>query len=409
MSSSWKRQTILFLSSQIVSLFGSALVQYAISWHITLTTKSGLMATIAIVCGFVPTFLLSPFAGVWADRYNRKLLIILADAFIATATLIMALLFFMGHESLWLLFVVSAVRAVGAGIQQPAVGAILPDIVPAEHLTKVTATNGSVQSLVTLVAPMVAGALMSVARIEYIFFIDVVTAAVAIFILLTLLRIPVHAKALQQQTTSYLSDMRAGIDYIRGHDYLKAYFLFSAAFMLLAAPVAFLTPLQVTRTFGSEVWRLTAIEMTFSIGMMAGGLFLAWWGGFKNKIHTMMLGSLIVGAFTFLLGVVPVFWIYLVFMGVIGVSIPLFNTPATVLLQEKVEPDYLGRIFGVMGMIATSMMPLGMIIFGPVADLIRIEWLLIGTGLLIFVEGFFLIGTRVLVEAGQPGNETAQG
>ncbi|MDF2629834.1 MAG: transporter [Symbiobacteriaceae bacterium] len=405
MQGSWKRQTILFLSTQTISLFGSALVQYAISWHITLSTQSGLMATIAIVCGFLPTFFLSPFAGVWADRYDRKRLIILADAFIATATLIMALLFYAGYDSLWLLFAVLAVRALGAGIQTPAVGAILPDLVPAEHLTKVTATNGSIQSLVTLVAPMLAGALMSVASIESIFFVDVGTAAIAIFMLVAVLRIPVHAKALQEQTTSYFSDMKQGFLYIAGHDYLKAYFLFNAVFMILVAPVAFLTPLQVARTFGDDVWRLTAIEMTFSIGMMAGGLFMAWWGGFQNKIHTMMLSSLMIGVLTFLLGVVPIFWIYLVCMAIIGVAIPLFNTPATVLLQEKVEPDYLGRIFGVLGMIATSMMPLGMVIFGPVADVIRIEWLLMGTGVLMFVEGFFLIGTRVLVEAGRPASE----
>lgn len=401
MNRTWQRETILFLGTQIISLFGSALVQYAIAWHITLTTQSGLMATISIVCGFVPTFLLSPFAGVLADRYNRKALIILADAFIASATLIMALLFFMGYDALWLLFVMSAVRALGAGVHQPAVGAILPDLVPPEHLTKVNATNGTIQSLVTLVAPMVSGALLTMASIEAIFLIDVVTAALAIVILLTLVRIPVHAKALQEQTTGYFADLRQGFLYIKGHDYLKAYFLFNAAFMVLAAPVAFLTPLQVTRSFGSDVWRLTAIEITFSLGMMLGGLLMAWWGGFRNKIHTMMLSSLMVGAFTFLLGVVPVFWIYLAFMALIGVAMPLFNTPATVLLQEKVEPDYLGRVFGVLGMIGTSMMPLGMLIFGPMADVIRIEWLLMGTGLLMFVEGFFLIGTRVLVESGR--------
>jgi len=101
------------------------------------------MAAIAIICGFVPTFLLSPFAGVLADRYNRKAMIILADAFIATATVLMALLFLMGYDALWLLFVISAVRALGAGVHQPAVGAILPDLVPAEHLMKVNATNGT--------------------------------------------------------------------------------------------------------------------------------------------------------------------------------------------------------------------------------------------------------------------------
>ncbi len=96
----WKRNIILFLGSQTVSLFGSSLVQYAIFWYITLEAKSGVMMTIYIICGFLPTFFLSPFAGVWADRYNRKVLIILSDSLIAISTLILALLFLSGYGSL---------------------------------------------------------------------------------------------------------------------------------------------------------------------------------------------------------------------------------------------------------------------------------------------------------------------
>ena len=84
------------------------------------------------------------------------------------------------------------------------------------------------------------------------------------------------------------------------------------------------------------------------------------------------------------------------------VAMPLFNTPSTVLLQQKVEENFLGRVFGVLGMISSSMMPLGMLVFGPIADFIKIEWLLIGTGLLLFVLGLFLLGNKVLIEAGKP-------
>jgi MFS transporter, DHA3 family, macrolide efflux protein len=398
----WKRNTILFLGSQTISLFGSALVQYAIMWYITLNTQSGVMMTISIICGFVPTFFLSPFAGVWADRYNRKMLIILSDSLIAISTLILAILFLMGYESLWLLFLMSAIRAIGTGIQGPAVGAILPQLVPQDKLTKVNGTNGSIQALIMLVAPMASAALLTMATMEAIFFIDVVTAAIAIFILLTFLHIPIHAKAAEKQTTSYFSDLKQGFIYIQNHAFVKKFFVFFAFFFVLAAPVAFLTPLQVTRSFGDDVWRLTAIEITFSIGMMLGGVLMASWGGFKNKIHTMTLAALVMGACTFALGIIPNFWIYIVFMGIVGVAMPIFNTPSTVLLQEKVEGDYLGRVFGVLGMISTSMMPLGMLIFGPIADIIDIEWLLIGTGILMFIQGFFLVGSKVLLEAGKP-------
>lgn len=402
MHNNWKRNIILFLSSQTISLFGSSLVQYAIMWYITLQTQSGAMMTISIICGFLPTFFLSPFAGVWADRYNRKNLIMLSDSMIAISTLILAILFLMGHDAIWLLFVTSAIRAFGTGVQTPAIGAFLPQLVPEDKLIRVNATNSSIQSLVMLVSPMISGALLTMAEIETIFFIDVITAAIAVLILLLFLHVPAHAKALNKQTNSYFHDMHEGYIYIKNHDFVKTFCLFNAIFFILAAPVAFLTPLQVTRSFGGDVWRLTAIEIIFSAGMTAGGIVIAYWGGFKNKVHTMVLSNITIGICTFALGITPVFWTYLIFMGLAGIAMPIFNTPFTVLLQQKVEENFLGRVFGVFSMIASIMMPLGMLVFGPVSDYIKIEWLLIGTGLLLIVMSIFMLSNKVLIETGKP-------
>lgn len=398
----WLKNIVLFLSSQTISLFGSSLVQYAIMWHITLTTESGMMMTLYIICGFIPTFILSPIAGVWADRYNRKILIVLSDGLIAFATLILAILFIMGFDSIWLLFVMAAIRAFGAGIQTPAVGAILPQVVPKEKLTKVNGVNGSIQAIIMFVSPMVSAALLATTAIEIIFFIDVITAAIAIVTMLSFVKISVHEKAAEKQTTSYFADFKEGLSYVNSNSFLKSFFVFFAIFFVLMAPAAFLTPLQVTRSFGSDVWRLTAVELAFSIGMIAGGGIIAAWGGFHNKISTMTLASVIMGVCTLTLGIAPSFWLYLIFMGVFGIAMPIFNTPTTVLLQEKISEEYLGRVFGVLGMISTSMMPIGMLIFGPLADIIRIEWLLIGTGLFMLVLTVFLSRNKALIEAGEP-------
>jgi DHA3 family macrolide efflux protein-like MFS transporter len=157
----------------------------------------------------------------------------------------------------------------------------------------------------------------------------------------------------------------------------------------------------VARSFGSDVWRLTAIEVAFSMGMILGGIALASWGGFKNKVHTMTMASFLIGACTMALGAAPVFSVYIFFMALCGVALPVFNTPATVLLQEKVEEDYLGRVFGVLSMISNTMMPLGMLAFGPMADVVKIEWMLLATGALIFVMGFFLLSNKAMLEAGK--------
>ena len=249
-NNSWVKKTTLFLASQTISQFGSTLVQFAIMWYITLETKSGVMMTISIICGFLPTFFLSPFSGVWADRYNRKLIIVLSDSFIAFSTLVLAILFLLGYDFIWLLFVVSAIRSLGSGMQTPAIGAILPQFVPQDKLTKVNGINSSIHSVVMLISPMFSAFLLSVASIEAIFFIDVFTALIAVFTLLFFLKIPPHKKALERNATTYLGDLKAGLKYIKTHKYIKHFFLFCLFFFFLIAPVSFLTPLQVTRNYG---------------------------------------------------------------------------------------------------------------------------------------------------------------
>lgn len=398
----WKRNAMLFLGSQTISLFGSSLVQYAIMWHVMLDSKSGMAMTLYIICGFLPTFFLSPFAGVWADRYNRKTLIMVSDSLIALSTLVLAILFLTGHGSLWLFFVVAAIRALGAAVQTPAVGAFIPQWVPQDKLMRVNGAYATIQSVVMLASPMLGAALLSVTSIEVIFFIDVVTAAIAVAILLLFLRVPAHEKASTEKTISYFGDMRAGITYIKNNQYIKTFFMFSAAFMVLIAPASFLTPLQVARSFGDDYLRLAAIEIVFSIGMMIGGALMASWGGFPNKTKTMVLAYAIVSVCTLALGIMPLFWLYLLAMGIFGIAIPIYNTPAMVMLQQKIDADYLGRVFGVFSMISSSMMPMGMLVFGPLADIVAIEWLLIGTGLCLLVQTVLMLYNRVLIEAGEP-------
>jgi len=109
-----------------------------------------------------------------------------------------------------------------------------------------------------------------------------------------------------------------------------------------------------------------------------------------------------IGLMLFLLGVVPVFWIYLLVMGITGLAVPVFNTPSTVLLQEKIEGDYLGRVFGIFGMIVNAVMPLAMLFFGPLAEAIAIEWLLVFTGVFMIIACMAMLGSKVLIAAGRP-------
>ncbi len=394
----WRKKTAVFLSSQSLSLFGSMLVQYAIIWYVTLTTQSGTILTISTLAGFLPQIIISLFAGVWADRYPRKLLIISSDLLTAVSTLILAVFFLVGYQELWLIFLVSAIRSVGAGIQAPAVNALLPQIVPTEKLIRVNSINGTLQPIIMLTTPLLAGALLSISRLEAIFFIDVVTALLAV-VLLVYLRVPAHQKAAIEDKTGYLDDLKEGLAYIHQNKTIRTLFIFFAFIFFLVAPVAFLTPLLIARSYGSEVWRLTANEIVFFLGSIAGGVIMTAWGGFKNHFRTIGMGCILWAVLLVGLGIAPTFILYLVFMLLIGIPMPFFTASTTTLLQEMVEQDLQGRVFGVQQLIISTIMPLGMLVFGPIADVITIEILLILTGIMMAIPGVWIFFNRLPTRA----------
>jgi DHA3 family macrolide efflux protein-like MFS transporter len=176
----WKGRVTVFLVGQTITTFGSLLVQYALLWHLTLTTKSGLVLALAAIFGFLPQAIVSIFAGVWADRINRKVMIILSDSAIALATLVLAFFMFSGVEDLWLIFLVMAVRSVGAGIQMPAISALIPQIVPTDKLMRVNGINSSVQSSLLIIGPVAAAGIYSTVSLAAILFVDVVTAVIGL-------------------------------------------------------------------------------------------------------------------------------------------------------------------------------------------------------------------------------------
>ena len=356
--------------------------------------------TIYIAAGFLPMFLLAPFAGVWADRYDRKKLIVFADAGIALVTLVLAIIFFRGAESLVVIMIASALRAFGSAVQQPAVGSILPQFVPVERLMRVNSIYGSIESTIGLGAPIIAGFLMSFSTLSFLFLIDVVTASIAIVFLYAFVKVPAHSRSKEALTSSHWEDLIEGFRYIRSHRYLIPFFLYLAIVLILVTPAAFLTPLQTKRTYGDEVWRLSAIEVAFSLGMLIGGAILAAWGGFKNRMWLMLLATMIMALCTILLGFAPLFPIYIGAMGIFGIALAFYETPNRVILQEHVSEKYLGRIYSVDTMLLTSMMPLAMFLFGPLAEIVAIENLLLVTGGLMVLLALLVPLHKNLMRAG---------
>jgi DHA3 family macrolide efflux protein-like MFS transporter len=404
----WLRNVVFFLSGQTASLFGSMLVQYAVFWYLTITYESGLIMMLAAVFGFLPQAIVSIFGGVWADRHNRKFLIMGADAAIAATTLGLALIMLTGYDDLWLVFLALAIRSAGAGIQMPAVSALIPQITPTRHLMRVNGINGSIQSAMALLAPAAAGAIYAwasaatggtAASLVPIFFIDVVTAALGIGLLAM---IPVRAvRRAEGAPTAYFADLVDGVRYIAHHAFVRWLLIVFAIIFLLTVAPSNLTPLMLVRSFDAgeqqNVINLAVLEVAFSIGMTLGGVVVATFFARRSRIGLIVVSSLVFGALSVGLGLSPNVWVFFGFMFLVGLAVPFFSTPSMTLLQETVEPERQGRVFGFVGIVMAVAMPIGMVFFGPLADQLPIEVLLVAAGVLTFI----VIGLAVTVPAGR--------
>ena len=376
----WKGRVTVFLVGQTISTFGSFLVQYALMWHLTLTTKSGLVLALAAIFGFLPQAIVSIFAGVWADRVNRKIMIIVSDSVIALSTLVLALFMLSGVEDLWLIFLVMAVRSIGAGVQMPAISALVPQIVPTDKLLTVNGINSSISASLQLLAPVAAAAVYSTMSLSAILFIDVVTAVIGLSLLATI-AVPTLARAASDEKPSYFADLKDGLHYIFSNQLVRwVMAIFAIVFLLIVAP-SNLSPLMLVRTFGSDVWMLTVLELSFGIGMLIGGALIAVFAKKIDRIGMIIGSSILFGILATVMGFTTNLIVFFALFFVVGIAVPAFSTSAMTLLQETVEPERQGRVFGFVGIVIAVAMPLGMAILGPLADIVSVELLLIITGL----------------------------
>ena len=369
----------LFLASQAITLLGSSIVQFAIIWYVTLETESGSWVAMISAAAYIPQFLISFFAGVWADRYPRKRLIIAADGAIAIATLALVLLLpqIPQNETVYVaLVVISVIRSLGTGIHTPAVNATVPQLVAEEHLMKFNGINATVQSVVQFAAPAIAGSILTWGSFRGALMVDVVTAMVGIG-LLGAIAIPFEKRT---DTAPFFAEMQEGIRYAAKERFLGKLIMLFGLFIFLCVPAGFLATLFVSRYYGDTYFHMTLVEVIGFLGMMAGGLMISTWGGFKRHTKTLLTGMAAFGALAIAMGLVENFYVYLALMAVYGIALTMVQTASTTLLQESSTPEMAGRIFGLYGAAYSSFLPIGMVVFGLLADRTSMRLLMVVSG-----------------------------
>lgn len=404
----WRRNVALFLGGQTISLFGSMIVQYAAMWYVTLETRSGVAVAIYAVIAFLPQGIVSIFGGVLADRMNRRILVMLADGVIAAVTLALALVMTAGITDLWVILIAVAVRSLGAGVQTPAVSAMIPQITPADQLMRVNGIFTTVQSAMALLAPAVAGAVYGIWGIVPVFFLDVVTAAIGIGFL-AMVAVPTLA-AVAEKTSSYRDDLVEGMRYIAHHPIVRWLLVVFAIIFLLSVAPSFITPLMVARSFGAEVWMVTVLELAFSAGMLLGGVIVSTVLAKRSRMGLIVVSTFAFGVLTVALGLSTNLWVFYAFMFLFGLAVPPFSTPFMTLFQETVEPEKQGRVFSYVSIVMALATPIGMTVFGPLADVVGVEMLLVIAGVLtvvVFSVALLVPSGRAAMAAARQADEAA--
>ena len=383
--SGWQKRILLFLTSQCITLFGSTLVQMSLVWYATMQTSSGTWVATFTVCSYLPQFLISFLGGVWADRYHRKKLIIGADLLIAVATFIMVLAIpQISSESTLLggLLVMSIIRSLGAGIQMPAVNAVIPQLVPEDQLMRYNGIYVTMQSIVNFVAPAAAGVFFTISTLRMTLMIDIITAVLGTG-LLSCLTLPKQNTSVEK--ASAVSDMELGMKYAFSDRLIGKLLIIYGLFTFFCVPAGYLAGLLVLRVFGDTYWHLTAVEVVGFLGMMAGGVIMSTWSGVKNRGKTLAGGLFVFGSLAIGMGISNNFILYLALMVCYGIALTVVQTVITTILQEKTDICMQGRVFGLLGTMYAGFLPIGMAMFGPLADILPLQWIMIGSGIALMV------------------------
>ena len=392
----WTRKTVLFLVSQCITLFGSMIVQMSVIWYVTLKTSSGGWVAAFTICSYLPQFLISFFAGVWADRYSRKKLIVLSDVVITVATAIMFFVMPVISSDFILLsalLAMSIIRSIGAGVQTPAVNAVIPHLVPEEYLMRYNGINATMQSIVQFAAPAVAGTVLSIGTFRSTLFIDILTAILGIGLLSCVL---LPKQETTNENVSVLAEMKAGICYSFSDKIIGKILIVYGLFILLSVPAGFMAALLVSRVYGDVYWYLTAVELVGFAGLALGGVLMGIWGGFKSRIKTFAAGLLMLSIMTIGMGVSPYFILYLVMMFVYSIALTMIQAATTTIIQEQTESSMQGRVFGLMGAMYSGFLPVGMALFGPLADMLPLQWIMVGSGIaLVFVTVYLQVKSKL--------------
>jgi MFS transporter, DHA3 family, macrolide efflux protein len=350
---------------QLISMLGSGLTTFALGVWIYDQTRQATPFAITVLLGSLPRILLLPFAGSIADRFNRRLIMILSDTFTALMTLAIFILLGMGNLQLWHIYFLAAAMSIASAFQEPAYMASISMIVPKE---KLGSANGMVQmggAIASVLTPVMAGALFVFIGFRGIIIIDFITFFFAIGALM-LVRIPQPERAPEHKDKNIWQDMIFGWNYLRERKgLLGLLYYYAMVNFLLNWSAVLMVPLVLSQ-YSADV--LGILQTVLGVGMLAGSIVMSAWGGAKRRIPA-AIGFIVLGVTGLVIaGITPNPYIIGLGAFILMFFVPLASGNSQVVFQTKVARNIQGRVFSVRSTISQSMMPIAFLTAGPLAD-----------------------------------------
>lgn len=389
----WKEKFAVLWVGQALSILTSMLSQYALIWYLTDLTGSSTVLSLATLAALLPQGILSLFTGAFADRFDRRAIMVVADGAIGAVSLVLAFMAWRAPLTPGPILLVAALRSVGGAFHSPCLQAVTPLIAPPEELTRCAGWSQGIQTVSMLLSPALAAALYAAVPLHWIILLDTLGAAFAIGGLL-LARLPALKVGGAGQALHLWRDTREGFAVLRSHRWLWQLCLICALFSVAFMPVSALFPLMSMQYFGRDAAAAALVETAFSVGMLAGSVLLGLWGGGKDKVLTMISAVLSMGGALAVTGALPPsgFWWFAGLSLLMGATCPFFNSVFVALIQEKVEAQYLGRVMGLSGAMMTLASPLGLAATAVLAERTGLTlWFLLAGVVTLLCGGLMLL------------------
>lgn len=395
MRQSWKRKFWIISVGQIASLIGSSAVQFALIWWIASETGSAIMMGLSGLVAFLPATLLSPLAGIVADRYHRKYICIFADLFIGVSAAIFSVLLWLFKMPVWTALIILFFRSIGNAFHQPAFQAMIPQFVPAEDLVKIGGWNQLIASGSFLLGPAIGAALYAAFSLPVILLTDLLGAIIASVMLAAVQIAPMQRVARENQNT--LKELKEGLEVFRADKALTLLIAVETLCMIFYMPLSSFYPLMTSGYFNATAWHGSVVEILYAAGMMVAAFLFS--SVIKVKQHLLFsyVGMLGVGITSAIGGLLPPeMWAWLIFAlacGVMGAFGNVHSIPLIAYMQTTIPAEKMGRAFSLIALAASLSMPAGLLIASPVAETVGVNvwFLLSGIGtVLVTATGLFL-------------------